>query len=130
MSTTGGSAGTGQIWELDAEASRLRLLYESPGSGVLDQPNIVTKLDNGALLLCEDGGKPTRLAMLTPSGSLGVLAENNVVMEGRNGFVGDFRDAEWCGVWRAGDWVFANIQIPGITFAITGPWDDFMKRSS
>ena len=129
VSTTGGSAGTGQIWELDAEASRLRLLYESPGPDVLNEPDNVTKLANGALMLCEDGGKPTRLAVLTPSGSLGVLAENNIVLEGRNGFVGDFRDAEWCGVCRAGDWVFANIQIPGITFAISGPWDDFVKQA-
>ena len=25
---------------------------------------------------------------------------------------------------KHGDWLFANLQSPGITFAITGPWAD------
>ena len=37
---------------------------------------------------------------------------------------GDYRDLEWAGSTfdRRGNWLFANIQTPGITFAITGPW--------
>ena len=128
VSTTGGTAGKGQIWELDASAARLRLLYESPGRTVLDSPDNLVMMTNGTLLLCEDGGTPSRLSMLAPSGALTSFAENNVVLEGTRGFNGDFRDSEWCGVCQAGDWVFANLQIPGITLAITGPWDEFMKR--
>ena len=33
--------------------------------------------------------------------------------------------SEWAGATFAplvGDWLFANLQSPGITFAITGPW--------
>jgi secreted PhoX family phosphatase len=30
---------------------------------------------------------------------------------------------EFAGATFFGDWLFVNIQTPGITFAITGPWD-------
>ena len=37
---------------------------------------------------------------------------------------GNYRQAEWAGACYSpdGKWLFANIQTPGITFAITGPW--------
>ena len=68
------------------------------------------------------------MSMLTPSGRVATIAENNVVLDGTKGFQGDFRDSEWCGACQAGDWVFANLQIPGITLAITGPWDEFLSQ--
>jgi hypothetical protein len=39
-------------------------------------------------------------------------------------FSGQQRQNEWAGATfdRTGDWLFVNIQTPGITFAITGPW--------
>lgn len=39
-------------------------------------------------------------------------------------FTGQQRGNEWAGATfdRTGDWLFVNIQTPGITFAITGPW--------
>ena len=42
----------------------------------------------------------------------------------RNGISGNFRGMEWCGATFHGRWLFVNIQTPGITFAITGPWDN------
>ena len=53
------------------------------------------------------------------------FAQNNVVLNGEvNGITGDFRGSEWAGAdWSPdGQWLFASIQTPGITFAITGPW--------
>jgi secreted PhoX family phosphatase len=53
------------------------------------------------------------------------LAENNLVLRGeKNGFSGDFRKQEWCGATFTPDgrWLLANIQTPGLTVAITGPW--------
>ena len=50
---------------------------------------------------------------------------NNMVLDGeRNGYRGDFRKQEWCGatVSPDGRWLFANLQTPGLTVAITGPW--------
>jgi hypothetical protein len=36
----------------------------------------------------------------------------------------DFRQNEWAGVCfdQTGEWLFVNIQTPGVTFAITGSW--------
>jgi secreted PhoX family phosphatase len=30
---------------------------------------------------------------------------------------------EWCGACFYDRWLFVNIQTPGVTFAITGPWE-------
>jgi hypothetical protein len=62
---------------------------------------------------------------LTVGGEIFKFAKNNVVLNGeRNGIVGDFTGSEWAGACYSPDgrWLFANIQGPGITFAITGPW--------
>lgn len=126
VSTSGGWAGRGQVWELDASADRLRLLYESPGREVLDSPDNIVMMSNGALMLCEDGESPTRMSMLTAAGTVVTVAENNVVLDGAKGFSGDYRGGEWCGVCQVGDWIFANLQNPGMTLAIAGPWDDLL----
>ena len=123
VSTTGGSAGKGQVWELSVADDRLTLIYESPGRETLDMPDNLVSLPGLGLLLCEDGGSPTRLRLLTNDGEIVTVAENAVVLDGLRGFNGDFRGGEWCGACRAGDWLFVNLQVPGITFAITGPWE-------
>jgi secreted PhoX family phosphatase len=43
---------------------------------------------------------------------------------GRDGLSGDFTASEWAGPCYSPDgrWLFANIYHPGITVAITGPW--------
>lgn len=41
------------------------------------------------------------------------------------GYAGSFVGSEWAGATfepKDGNWLFANLQSPGITFAITGPW--------
>jgi len=68
-----------------------------------------------------------RLHGLTTQGVLFPLAENNMVMHGeKNGIKGDFRAEEWAGVCFSpdGEWLFANMQNPGLTVAITGPWKE------
>lgn len=35
---------------------------------------------------------------------------------------GNFTDSEWAGATFHEDWLFANVQSPGVTFAIRGPW--------
>ena len=76
--------------------------------------------------------RPTRRAYLqglTPDGEIFRFAENNVVLPSRfertKGYAGDFTGSEWAGATfepQDGDWLFVNLQSPGITFAITGPW--------
>ncbi len=40
------------------------------------------------------------------------------------GFNGDFTGSEFAGACYSpdGKWLFVNVQSPGTTFAITGPW--------
>lgn len=123
-STTGGWRGTGQIWGFDPTDERLHLLYESPSPGALDAPDNLTAF-NGGLLICENGRAPARLMCLAPSGQLFPVAENAIVLPAANGVVTDYRYGEWTGINAVGDWVFVNIQVPGVTFAIRGPWQDY-----
>jgi secreted PhoX family phosphatase len=124
--TTGGAAGKGQIFELDTYRNKLRLIFESPGADVLDMPDNVAVSPRGGILLCEDGSLVGQyMRGLTRTGQIFDFAQNNVTLSGEvNGITGDFRGSEWAGAdWTPdGKWLFASIQSPGITFAITGPW--------
>ena len=124
-STSGGNAGQGQIWEYDPAVETLRLLFESPSANVLNAPDNLCVSPRGGLVLCEDGIGTQFVHGLTKDGIIFKFAQNNVVLAGqRNGIVGDFRGAEFAGATYSpdGKWLFFNIQSPGITFAVTGPW--------
>ncbi len=128
VSTSGGDAKAGQIFRYDPERETITLIFESPGADVLDAPDNITVSPRGGIVLCEDGNRePQRLHGLTQEGRLFTLAANNVVLHGgeRNRIQGDFRKEEWCGATFSPDgrWLFVNLQSPGITFAITGPWE-------
>ncbi|HZL70919.1 MAG TPA: alkaline phosphatase PhoX [Planctomycetota bacterium] len=125
-STDGGTVREGQVWEYDPQKERLTLIFSSPAEATLDNPDNITVTPRGGLILCEDGSLDgQRLQGLTLDGQIFEFARNNVVLNGeRNSLTGDFRGIEWAGAtfdWK-GEWLFANIQTPGITFAITGPW--------
>jgi secreted PhoX family phosphatase len=128
VSTSGGRAGHGQVFEFDPAGQRVRLIFESPSLDILDYPDNIAVSPRGGLILCEDGDrKVERLCSLSSSGAITPFAENNVKLAGqRNNLRGDFTKQEWCGATfsRDGKWLFANIQTPGITFAITGPWEN------
>lgn len=62
---------------------------------------------------------------LTTDGEIFPFAKNTVVLNGEhNGLVGTFTGSEWAGACYSPDgaWLFANLQSPGISVAITGPW--------
>ena len=122
---TDGGIGQGQVWEYDPAAETIALLFESPGKDVLNRPDHITVSPRGGIVLCEDGGDDEFLHGLTTNGEIFTFAQNNVILRGeRNGIIGDFRSAEWAGPCYSpdGEWLFANIYDPGITVAITGPW--------
>ncbi len=127
-STTGGAAGAGQIWRLDPRRDRLTLVFESPGRGVLNQPDNIAISPRGAAVLCEDGvGAPNRVRGLSPQGEIFDLIRNDLVLEEPlNPAVpaGDYRRREFAGASFSPDgrWLFVSIQTPGVTFAIRGPW--------
>jgi secreted PhoX family phosphatase len=83
----------------------------------------------GGLVLCEDGDGAEYVHGLTTDGEIFQFAEN--IADLRGGTAGksvapiNYRGSEWAGsVFEPtnGNWMFLNIQSPGITFAITGPW--------
>lgn len=138
VSTDGGAARKGQIWDYDIAAATLTLVFESADAFTLNNPDNIAVAPSGGLLLCEDGGgvhndagamgRGGQMIGLTLDGGLFPFAENNVIIPDRRpiaGYVGDQRRREWAGATFTanGKWLFANIQTPGITFAITGPWE-------
>lgn len=127
--TTGGAARKGQVWEYDPRGRRLQLLFESPGADVLAMPDNVCVSPRGGLVLCEDGdGDGVEFIHgLTTDGHLFPFARNNVVLSGeRNGISGNYTRSEFAGATYSpdGHWLFFNIQSPGITFAVSGPWGE------
>jgi secreted PhoX family phosphatase len=125
VSTSGGNAGQGQIWEYEPVSETLRLVFESPAAEVLNAPDNICVSPRGGLVLCEDGGGAEFIHGLTPDGRIFRFAQNAVVLNGeRNGIAGDFRGSEFAGATFSPDgrWLFFNVQSPGITFAVTGPW--------
>ena len=126
VSTSGGNVGQGQIFEYDPSGDRLRLLFESPSEDVLNAPDNITVSPRGGLVLCEDGGGTEFVHGLTTDGIIFKFAQNNVDLRGnpKNGFASDYRGSEFAGACYSpdGEWLFFNIQTPGITFAVTGPW--------
>lgn len=123
-STSGGDVGAGQIWEYAPGEERLLLRYQSPDRATLEYPDNVAIAPDGGLLLCQDRtSSPQRLSGLTAAHGVFPFAENAIVLAGeRNGIRGDYRGSEWAGAAFHGDWLFVNVQTPGVTFAITGPW--------
>jgi secreted PhoX family phosphatase len=132
LSTNGGQVGEGQVFEYDPREETLRLIYDAPNAQDLDNPDNITVTPRGGLLLCEDAAgnhftEGERLVGLTLHGRTFTFAMNNInLTSGYNAVVkrGDYRQAEWAGACYSPDgrWLLVNIQTPGVTFAITGPW--------
>lgn len=125
--TDGGPAKMGQVWELNIREQEIRLVFESPGANVLNMPDNLVVSPRGGLVLCEDGTANPCVHGLTRDGRIVRFARNNVMLTGeRNGFVGDYRNREFAGATFSpdGQWLFVNIQTPGLTLAITGPWEN------
>jgi uncharacterized protein len=131
VSTNGGPANEGQIFEYHPASGSMRVLFASPSGQVLDSPDNVTVSPRGGIVLCEDGSGIEFLHGLTQDGQIFRFCQNNVVVP-PGGFPdkpaiapGDYTGAEFAGATfepKNGNWLFVNIQSPGITFAITGPW--------
>jgi len=125
--STSGGIGQGRIWEYDPKAKTIMLLFQSPGAAILNAPDNITVSPRGGLVLCEDGSGEEFVHGLTVDGEIFQFAKNNVIIpeaQARNGIFGSFTGSEFAGACYSpdGDWLFVNAQSPGITFAITGPW--------
>lgn len=120
--TSGGPAKLGQVWKYvpgkseggAGEASdpgRLELFVETVSASKLKNCDNVTVAPWGGLVLCEDSSPdPQYLRGVTASGALFPIAANN-----RSEFAGATFSPD-------GSVLFVNIQTPGISLAIEGPW--------
>jgi secreted PhoX family phosphatase len=140
VSGEGGEAGLGQIWKyvptvrigaLDEEGT-LTLVYESRGFDDLDGPDNIVVSPRGKIIVCEDGDEdPNFLKVLDPvTNTLSVFSENLTAMDLHDIDPvtyppGSWVNSEYAGATFSpdGTWLFVNLQLPGATYAITGPWE-------
>jgi uncharacterized protein len=121
--TSGGRQGLGQVFKLSlgqgAEPDRLELFAESPGQSVLDMPDNIFMAPWGDLLVAEDGSGEQMLRGITPDGRVYDLARN-----ARS-------SGELAGICCSpqGDVLFVNLQLDGLTLAITGPMAELSRRA-
>ncbi|WGV25314.1 alkaline phosphatase PhoX [Halotia branconii] len=111
--TSGGALGLGQVWRYIPEKETIELFVESTSVDELDSPDNIVIAPFGDLILCEDGDDEQFLRGVTPDGELYNFARNAL---NTNEFAGACFSPD-------GKTMFVNIQTPGITFAIWGPWN-------
>jgi uncharacterized protein len=118
--------GNGQVWVYNIAKQELTLLIEaSPSGELLDEPDNITVAPFGHLFLCEDGGGEQYVVGVNQRGELYQFAKNVLFANNSDPMIRDrFADNEFAGACfdQRGLTMFVNIQTPGLTFAISGPW--------
>ena len=91
----------------------LELFVEPNNDEIIDKADNVTVSPFGDLIVCEDGGGGNNLVGVTPEGQFYRFAHNAM------------NNSEFAGATFSpdGQVLFVNIQHPGNTLAIYGPWD-------
>lgn len=105
-----------------SEPGVLELFVESGDRAVLDYVDNITIAPSGHIIGCEDKQVGTQhVKGVTPDGRIYAIARNAQ----RHG--ADTSNTEFAGVCFSPDGrtLFVNQYSPGVTFAITGPWDTF-----
>lgn len=122
--TNGGRKEVGQIFrytpspyegqeEEKNQPARLELFLEPNKTHLVENCDNLTIAANGDLVICEDNYSP-RIVGVTPEGKIYKIAKNV-------GFKSEFAGATFS---PDGSTLFVNIQVPGLTLAITGPWTE------
>jgi hypothetical protein len=132
-SKAGGEARLGQVFRLDLENNTLQLIFEATRQSSFSGPDNIIVSPRGSLMICEDRLGTYKdgqcVAALDAMGQLFAFCQTNTDLRGIYGgheLHNTAITSEWAGVCFSedGQWMFANLYSPGITFAITGPWDD------
>ncbi|MEM9225499.1 MAG: alkaline phosphatase PhoX [Pseudomonadota bacterium] len=121
--TTGGPADSGQIWRYAPSAyegstreieapGELVLHYESPAKSEMDMCDNIVAAPWGHLVACEDGHGENFVHGIAPDGRVYPIARN---AKNHSEFAGACFSSD-------GQVLFVNMQNPGITLAIRGPW--------
>jgi hypothetical protein len=132
-SKAGGSAMAGYIFEYDPAREKIWLVFQSPGNDYFSGPDNLVVSPRGSLVVCEDrlnlDKDAQSVAGLTREGEFFRFCRINPrlrgTFEGHN-LADTVLKSEWAGATfsRDGHWMFLNIYNPGVTLAITGPWQD------
>ena len=120
----------GMVWFYDYKAETIQLVTYFPhqtqseddapapkyGDLTFDGPDNVTVTPWGSLVLAEDGSGASHVLGAFPGGPAYAIARN------------DLNDSEFCGPCFSPDGkvLFVNMQDPGYTLAITGPWERYL----
>lgn len=120
--TNGGSIGAGQVFVYDPKADTVAVIVESTDREVLDAPDNIVVGPDGRLYLNEDGGNGNFIVGVNANGDLFKVAENLVSYVNASGSTRG--RGEFCGSCFShnGRFMFVNIQDPGLTLVIEGPW--------
>ena len=91
---------------------KIELLVEPVDSEIMDMCDNITVAPWGDMIICEDGKGTDFLLGIKPDGTIYKLAKNAL---NSKEFAGSVFSPD-------GKILFVNIQLPGLTLAITGPW--------
>jgi uncharacterized protein len=120
----------GMVWFYDYRARTIQLVTYFPHQATtesgaaaryddltFDGPDNVTVTPWGSLVLAEDGAGASHVLSSTPGGPTYAVARNQL------------NDSEFCGPTFTADGrvLFVNMQDPGLTLAITGPWEKYLR---
>jgi hypothetical protein len=105
------SRNEGEATEADAPG-QLRLIAESTQRSLLRNADNITMAPWGDLVACEDTASHCGIVGIRPDGSQYQIADNA------------YTNSELAGICFSpdGETMFVNIQEPGMTLAIKGPW--------
>lgn len=115
--TSGGDNRLGQVWQYKPKGKdkgELKLLFESTDAAALEMPDNLCVSPRGGLVICEDGRNEQFMRGLTRQGQIFDLARN--MMPNNSELAGATFSPD-------GKTLFFNIQRPGITIALWGPWE-------
>lgn len=119
----------GQVWRYRPEDGTLTLVALLPSheaAGDYDTPGVFDSPDNIAVspalgpFLAEDGDGLNHVLTVDRRGNVSAFARNQVLFHDGGDLV--FREFTGPTFSHDGRFLFVNVQDPGITYAITGPW--------
>ena len=121
--TNGGQGQHGQIWkytpspyegtaEEEKQPGLLELFVEPDDKALIDRADNLCVAPWGDIIICEDGSGGDNIVGVTPNGEVYRFGSNS------------YSSSEFAGATFSpdGSTLFVNIQNPGITLAIIGPW--------
>ena len=138
VASEAGDEEQGQVWRYEPQGDhrgRLKLVYESRSAKMLNQPDAIEAGARNLVVMAEDGdgddaGGTNYLRVLTPRGRIVDLAQVIEPLDLHYWAPDDFPQpgpmgaSEMAGPrWSPdGSRLFINVQYPGVTCVIEGPW--------